>query len=576
MTKHIFFTILTCLVALFTWADCTVYYAGNYSQPKAYAWTAGGEMSWPGQAMTRTEYTFNGRPIFTITFSQNYEKIIFNENGSQTADLINQCGDLYDETCDRWVPYSGTGDLTDGGCQTEEGVVGVPAEYEGVMLQAFYWDSYRVSKYSNTKWNTLQNQVDAIGNTFDLIWLPPSGNGGGVGYYTKTYSNQSSDWGSSSALKTLIGSLHERDVKVIADIVVNHRQSSTGWAKGFTREIFGTDTFTITSQHICSNDEAATNASSDSRNLQYGAADTGDNDGGCRDLDHTSEYVQNYIQRYLAWMKEEMGYDGWRYDMVKGYRGKYVSMYNLSSEPFFSVGEYWDGSANNLKTYLKSTSYNTTVFDFCLKYKLNSSIGKGNYNGLAGAGMRGIGMEKYAVTFIDNHDTFERSDNQADEFIGYNKVLSNYKRQILQANAYILLLPGTPCVSWPHWYTFPDDIAALVALRKAAGIHSESVVTDESASSNAYTATITGHHGSVILRMGAGRSTDVPSGYFLAIQGLNMDIYASSDVDYSPFVITGVEDVIAPEHQAQKSFENGQIIIRQGERTYNILGQSIR
>jgi hypothetical protein len=80
-------------------------------------------------------------------------------------------------------------------------------------------------------------------------------------------------------------------------------------------------------------------------------------------------------------------------------------MYNQSSEPYFSVAEYWDGTPGNLRSYLESASYNTTVFDFPLKYKFNANIGKGSYSGMKNAGLRSIGLQKYAVTFIDNHDT---------------------------------------------------------------------------------------------------------------------------------------------------------------------------
>lgn len=459
-------------------------------------------------------------------------------------------------------------------------VIGVPSEYEGVMLQGFYWDSYTTSnrKYSDTKWATLDaNYADAIAEDFDLIWLPPSGYGGGVGYYTKTYSNQGSAWGSKQALRSLIGNLHSKGVKVIADIVINHRQSASGWAQSFTPENFeGYGTWQITSEHICSGDEAFTDSGSDSRSLPHGNADTGDNDGGCRDLDHTSEYVQDYIKAYLNWMRDSMQYDGWRYDMVKGYSGSFVSKYNLSSEPFFSVGEYWDGDASALKMYLQSAKYNTTVFDFCLKFTLNSSIGVGSYSKLKAAGMRSIGLEKYAVTFIDNHDTFERSDNQGSEFIGYNKVLSSNRPKILQANAYLLMMPGTPCVFWPHWYTFRDEIHELIALRKAAGIHNESVVTDESASGSAYSATVNGHNGSIVLRMGSGRDTNVPAGYTLAITGPNMEIYMSAGVNYTPSVITSVNNIELPSSLYRKFMENGHLYIECNGSVYDALGRQIR
>ena len=46
--------------------------------------------------------------------------------------------------------------------------IGVPAECEGVMLQAFYWDSYKLTKYGRTKWVDLLKDTAAINANFDL------------------------------------------------------------------------------------------------------------------------------------------------------------------------------------------------------------------------------------------------------------------------------------------------------------------------------------------------------------------------------------------------------------------------
>lgn len=456
------------------------------------------------------------------------------------------------------------------------GIVGVPAEYEGVMLQAFYWDSHRLTKYSNTKWKTLaDNYASEMGSTFDLVWLPPCGNGGGVGYYTKTYSNLDSDWGTRVNLARLIDSLHVHDCKVLADVVINHRQSGSGWARSFTNENFGEfGTFVMTSEHICAGDEAFTNSSSDSRTLPHGAADTGDNDGGCRDLDHTSEFVQQFVEAYENWLIQVVGFDGFRYDMVKGYGGNYVSQYNKASQPFFSVGEYWDG-ASAIKSWLETAQYNTTAFDFALKYKFNDWKGGSAYGNLKNPGLRALGLSKYAVTFIDNHDTYERDDNRSGEFLGYNVTIANKGREILQANAYLLMMPGIPCVFWPHWYTFKDDIRPMVALRKAAGVHSESVVSDETATTNNYSATIAGHHGSVVLRMGSARDMTVPAGFHLAITGPEMEIYVSDNVDFAPYVMTGIEPIAAGKAEMTKVLIDGKIYILRDGKKYSVLGQLV-
>ena len=442
--------------------------------------------------------------------------------------------------------------------------VGVPAEYEGVMLQAFYWEAQKLTDYSRMKYVDLLNSglVDEMGTNFDLVWMPPSGMGGGVGYYTRQYSNLDSDWGSKAKLLEVLERLHAKGCKVLADIVINHFNSKSGWAKSFYENNFGTyGTYQITSEHICAGDEAFSDKNSDSRDLPHGAADTGTNDGGCRDLDHTNTYVQNMCKAYTQWMINTIGFDGFRYDMTLGYHGKYLSMYNLASQPFFSVSECWE-SVSTIKAHLEAASYNTLAFDFPTKYKFNDWKGGSTYSNLKKPGMRALGLTRNAVTFIDNHDTFRRSNGQ--EFLGDNTDISQKKRQIIEANAYLLMMPGVPCVFWPHWYTFKDDINKLIAIRKRMGIHSESEVTDEVAATNKYSATITGHHGKVILRMGSARDMSKPAGYEHAYTGDNFDIYTAYG--------TGVE-AVQVQSPATKVLENGTLyIVRDGER-YTVDGR---
>ena len=109
----------------------------------------------------------------------------------------------------------------------------VPSECEDVMLQAFYYDSYRDGapgdvkingvQLGNTKWTTLLEQSGEIGTYFDLVWLPPSGKSeGGTGYHQTQYSNQNSDWGKQKDLLEFINRMHAANTKVVADIVINH------------------------------------------------------------------------------------------------------------------------------------------------------------------------------------------------------------------------------------------------------------------------------------------------------------------------------------------------------------------
>lgn len=43
---------------------------------------------------------------------------------------------------------------------------GWPANYGGVMLQGFYWDSY-----DDTQWTKLELQANELSQYFNLIWV---------------------------------------------------------------------------------------------------------------------------------------------------------------------------------------------------------------------------------------------------------------------------------------------------------------------------------------------------------------------------------------------------------------------
>ena len=474
--------------------------------------------------------------------------------------------------------------------------IGVPAECEDVMLQAFYWDSYKAqsgsnSKYGRTKWADLLKDTAAITANFDLVWFPPSAQStGGVGYYHTCLSDQGSAssptaWGPRSKLEELIAALHAGGTKVLGDIVINHRGNKSSWVD-FYQDNFGSyGVYQLKQEHICSGDEAFTSSDSPYKGSStHGASDSGTNDGGCRDLDHKSEYVQSWAKAYVQWMINVMKYDGFRYDMTLGYHGKYLSMYNEAANPYFSVSELWSDITTQIN-HLKATNYNTLIFDFPLKYALQNalgndgSVGETRYNLLKNPSnsLRNKGYKRYAVTFIDNHDTFERSDNQGGEFIKYQADLSNadVKRRILEANAYILLLPGVPCVFYPHWASYKDDISTLIAARKKAGIHSESEITETSSyttGNRSYEATVYGHKGTIILRMGVNRSKEAPEGFETLIEGdtmgTNFTVFFSNEVQ-------GTEEVNG-EVKGQKFVQDGQLLIKRGEKTYDAMGQRVK
>jgi alpha-amylase len=97
-----------------------------------------------------------------------------------------------------------------------------------------------------------------------------------------------------------------------------------------------------------------------------------------RDLDHKSTNVQNTVKAYLNMLLTDLKYAGFRYDMVKGYAASYTGMYNTASNPTYSVGEYWDGNANNVKTWINGTKVNGVIqsaaFDFPFRYGVRNAL----------------------------------------------------------------------------------------------------------------------------------------------------------------------------------------------------------
>lgn len=456
----------------------------------------------------------------------------------------------------------------------------VPRESEDVMLQAFSWGSMASGfSFGCTKWIELSKDTVALRDNFDLIWFPPSGFGGGggsnAGYYPQKWYSQDSDWGTTQKLKALIKSLQRGGTKVLADIVVNHHATSGGWGV-FYKENFGSTygSYQLTKADICSGDEAFTDSKSDCYNSStHGAADTGDNDGGCRDLDHTSENVQNAVKAYVRWMRDVMGYDGFRYDMVKGYHGRYVEMYNQAAQPLFSVGENYDGNLDYIKSYLASTNYSTLVFDFPAKFAVfNSGIASPNYGSLKQEKLNKLHRDtvlcRYAVTFVDNHDTFNRKEgNEFNNATSDGASVTNAakRKKVLEANAYMLSMPGIPCVFYPHWNAFRSQIMDMIAARKAAGVHSESRVIAEQTGANRYEALVQGHRGKLLLRIGTSRDKECPEGYVVMAQGDNYDIYVESTV-------SSAEQIEGQAPDATKVLENGQLYIYKNNQKYSLSG----
>ena len=342
---------------------------------------------------------------------------------------------------------------------------GWPQNYSGVMLQGFYWDSYE-----DSQWSALEKQADDLSGTFDLLWIPQSGNCGGksMGYDDLYwFTNYNSSFGTEAELRQLIKTLKDKQIGTIADVVINHRRNVSSWTD-FPAETYNGVTYQLTYNDICSDDEAAKNGYQTGPNK-----DTGEGWDGMRDLDHKSDNVQTSVKAYLRFLLGDLGYTGFRYDMVKGYAAEYTKMYNQDSKPQFSVGECWDGT-NTIRQWIDGTGKTSAAFDFQFRYTVRNAINQNDWS-LLGKQNEGNwplvskdyeqgSYRRYAVTFVENHDT-ERRSNAAQDPIA---------KDTLAANAYLLAMPGTPCVFMTHWQAYKQQIKAMIQARRLAGINNTS------------------------------------------------------------------------------------------------------
>jgi len=375
-----------------------------------------------------------------------------------------------------------------------------------VMLQGFHWLSWQAAPW----WGAIAGKAQDIAAAgFSMVWLPPSEDAASnEGYIPRRWYVQDSKYGTQAELRKAIAALHNGGVKALADIVINHRVGSTGWAD-FTDPAWG----------------CAAVASNDEWTGACGHPDTGLGVAFARDLDHSQPFVQKDVKDWMNWLKSAIGYDGWRYDFVRGYGPQYLAMYNDATAPAFAVVEVWDDfDINNVDAhrqklcdYIDSVGGRVSAFDFTTKAVLQQAVSAGEYWRLKDAQGRAPGLIGWwptrAVTFLDNHDTGASTGGTGENMWPFpaDRVMEGY--------AYILTHPGVPCVYWPHFFDWGlhDQIKALIGLRRSAGINSASQVTVQAADAGRYAAII---DGKLAVKIGPAEWSPGP-GWTLAAFGKN-------------------------------------------------------
>ena len=410
---------------------------------------------------------------------------------------------------------------------------GWPSDYSGVMLQGFSWDSYNESQ-----WKVLANQAEDMKNYIDLVWLPQSGKCAEtvqvMGYKPYYYFNQNSSFGTETELRNLITKFKANGIGAIADVVINHRNTE-GWFN-FPAETYKGVTYQMLPTDICKNDDqgkTATQAATDGVSLSNNN-DEGTDFDDCRDLDHKSANVQKIMKAYVDYLKNDLGYIGFRYDMVKGFDGSHVADYNDAVGVEYSVGEYWDGN-EKIKSWIDRTNKKSAAFDFQFRYNVRDAIGVRDNKVVAAPNwtklssnenlMHDANYRRYAVTFVENHDMQFRSEKEQ---------LDPLKRDTLAANAYLLAMPGTPCIFQPHWRDYKPELKEMIAARKYAGITNMSNYANKKCQNTLYVNEVTGTKHKLLVAVGNDADKYAgETGYTKILSGYHYAYFLSNDAETS-------------------------------------------
>jgi alpha-amylase len=345
----------------------------------------------------------------------------------------------------------------------------------GVLLQAFYWDCPKQEQCEFNWWNFVKTKIPSLKNAgFTAIWLPPASKAANIGGMSMGYDpydffdlgefdqkGSVKTWfGSKEELIALIDTIHENNMQVYADLVLNHNNGADEQELNPIDQQLRWTKFRPKSGRFKRNWKCfhpSIFERWDDRQF-----------GEMPDLCHRDPYVYAEMLEYARWLIEDVGYDGFRYDFVLGYGGWLVKSilerrYKKNGRDDFSpfgVGECWDSdrSIDQWLDEVNNWSDNPgCAFDFPLREKLKNLCDDYGYN-LRDLTTGGTLMDERpmcAVTFAENHDIIRTDPIISDKMLAY---------------AWILTHEGYPCVFWYDYFNLnlaqEENENGIVALIK--------------------------------------------------------------------------------------------------------------
>ena len=337
---------------------------------------------------------------------------------------------------------------------------------------------------------------------FTDVWLPPAykGNGGiddvGYGVYDlydlgefDQKGSVPTKYGTREDYLQAIEALHRHGLRVLADIVLNHRMGAdhpelvhatkydsrdrlrkiverkkikawTGFRFPARKQRYSA--FTWDHRHFTAVDyNALSQTNAVYKIMGHRWAHNVDREYGNydylmgADVDFANPDVREELERWGKWYLDATGVDGMRLDAVKHISSVFFTWWlkvlrKYRREDFFAVGEYWHSDLGILREYLDRSLHVMSLFDVALHFRFVRAGQEG-----AAFDLRTIfdntlvqAEPGYAVTFVDNHDTQP------------GQALESWVAPWFKPLAYALILlreAGDPCVFYGDLYGIPNN-----------------------------------------------------------------------------------------------------------------------
>jgi len=255
-------------------------------------------------------------------------------------------------------------------------------------------------------------------------------------------------FGTMEDLQELIQLCHERDVKLILDLVINHTASNHPWFREFTAAHVAGDTENEYYDYYTWSTEGLPGKAMYNITTS-GHLYEGNFSGSMPELNYDNEVVRQKMVE-VAKFYLDMGIDGFRFDAAKYvYYGEesrnvefwdwYMAQLRAIKPDLYSVAEVWDGDGVVIPYFSSTNCFNFTMAQTNGQIALTAKAGDVNaYVSYVDRYIDSIKAENpdaFPVTFIANHDT--------DRAAGFLPV--SYGQAQVAANLSILM-PGSSFV----------------------------------------------------------------------------------------------------------------------------------